>query len=278
MEQKETGEPRIAVSRLSFGFVPDHVAFERLARLNNDFGVNLGIEVNPPRWATVRGYERLAQHHDIRIVGVHGPLYANRRMFFEKMRTCWRSRDVMNITLHPLWLVVFGATQDKPRRYASPFEMAQALEAYLVVHKETIQDMRDQIVAKWRDRPWVLQENGWGPEHGEDTLSYDPGTIRAFADRYGIGTLLDTSSAALTGSNILKAYHIMQPRAIHLSDYRQYSKEENIVPGKGDHTGELRDIIGDVKHREGAVLSIEVWPKPDLKRAIGETLDFISAS
>jgi hypothetical protein len=127
----------------------------------------------------------------------------------------------------------------------------------------------------------IARENGWGPHDGRPAkLSWDTQTIRNYADEYGIETLLDTATAARTGSqqgyNMLQAYEVLRPVVIHLSDYSHHTGLENLVPGNGNYEAELKELITAIKHT-AVIVVLEVAPRPNAFEVIRKTLDFIDA-
>ncbi len=278
-------ERKIGVSRLSLGLVPDQIAFRRLATVNEELGVSLGLEVNPHRLATAEGFKRLSEKFGISIIGVHGALYSNyfgyRDEFFRDLHSS--PREAKGALLNIVWALGFGVQKDPAwlLRYRSHAELARALGAYLVVHHESLQEIGQDVLRYWVDdmKVRVLRENGWGAKDARpDRLSWDSRTIREFADAHNMGTVLDTSTAARVGLPIVQAYDDLKPDAVHFSDFcaRGGKPVENLIPGRGDHAAELRELLQEMEKRPDVAVVIEVWPKPDLATAIGETLNFIS--
>jgi hypothetical protein len=275
-------EGRLTVGRLSLGFVSEQTAFRMLREVNDSLGIRLSLEAFPHRWITPQSLVNLSNEYDIRVAGVHGPIAAQYREFLDNIRS-HVGKDSKEALYNLIWMIAFGAQSDPRwlRRYGTPMELAEGIGAYLVMHEEPLRYMGSTLVRAWAKRldGNILRENGWGPQDGRpDPLSWDIRAIRQYADEHGIQTLLDTATAARTGSqhgyDILSAYRILRPTAIHFSDYADTSQQENIVPGKGNHQAELRELIQEVKAEKTRIV-LEVSPYPSAKTAICDTLRFI---
>lgn len=275
----------IAVSRKVFPGLSEENVFARLARCNQELGVSLGMEIIPHRLTTVAGFQEFSSRFGIKVVGVHGPLQAENsfliRAIFRNLRK--KPVDYEEIGNIFKFLIGFGSLNESRflKRYGTHAKLAQALNSYLVMHMEPLQAISDEVLSSWLTQGLsVLRENGWGPKDGLlDPLSWDPKVIREYCDRRRIGTLLDTATAARAGLGILKSWEILKPEAIHLSDRKIFpsgQEQEHLEPGKGDHSGELRELLGEVKKQKGVVLVIEISAQKEIETALKRTLDFIA--
>jgi sugar phosphate isomerase/epimerase len=283
MMNKEQGSITWAVSRMTLGFKSDRRAFETLAQINEKLSVPFGLETVPHRLVTAPGLRELSRQFGIKIIGVHGPLQPKPQDLLKISLAnliTKKPRDVHEAILDLVWLVGFG-TLKEPRcakRYGSCLDLAQKLNAYLVMHQEPLEAMGQQLTREWAAKIRILRENGWGPADGlMNPLSWDPQEIKKATKKLGIGTLLDTSAAARAGQDILMAYEVMQPEAIHLSDYSVDNTGrpwENLIPGTGLLGPQLKELVQEVRRRRGVVVVLEIRTR-NLDAALDGTLNYL---
>lgn len=278
-------EGRLVAGRLSMGLVPDRAAFSELHRINTVHHLHLGIEINPHRLGTAPGFNDLAQEFNIDIQGVHGPIAGVPRDFFRNVTHDIRY-DKAEVIKSFIWWLGFGAQSDPnySRAFGNHVDLAQALQAYLVMHHEPLEAMGTSLVkaAAHRLHGRIYRENGWGPEDlRPDPLSWDILRIRDYVQEMGIRSLLDTATAARTGSangySILEAYEILKPSAIHLSEYNGETRQENQIPRSSTpHAGQLRELIQQLKDTDVLVV-LEVRPAPTAEVSLLQTLEFLDS-
>lgn len=276
-------EGRLISGRLSLGMVPDFRAFSELHRINTSHQLHLGIEINPHRLGTVQGFQELSRRFNIAIQGVHGPIAGISADFFRNLQQNIR-KDKVEVIKSFIWWIGFGAQSDSShtRAYGNHVNLAQQLESYLVMHHEPLEIMGEAVVkaaaAQLSGR--IYRENGWGPEDQRpDPLSWDIVRIRDYVQEMGIRTLLDTATAARTGAangySILQAFDVLEPAAIHFSEYNSATQQENQIPSAtSPNSGELRELVQQIKGTD-VVLVLEVRPSPTAESSLLRTLEFI---
>jgi hypothetical protein len=278
-------EGRLVVGRLSLGLVPDYRAFSELHRINTQHQVQLGIEINPHRLGTAPGFCELSRRFNIGIQGVHGPIAGVPQDFFRNFKYDIRN-DRTEVIKSLIWWVGFGA-QSEPsytRAFGDHVQLSQQLKSYLVMHHEPLEIMGESVVkaAAKELNGRIYRENGWGPEDFRpDPLSWDIVRIRDYVQEMGIRSLLDTATAARTGAvngySILQAFDVLDPAAIHFSEYDSGTHQENQIPTSSSaNAGELRDLVRRIKHTD-VVLVLEVRPSPSAETSIMQTLEFIDS-
>jgi len=288
---------QIAVSRKAFGFTPDQQAFKTLGEFNKAHGVSLGIEHNPHRLVSLEGLTQYENNFGVTVVGIHGPLQPSASTYYKEIfRNITKTpRDYIEARLQMIWLLGFGPLHEPAwlKRYGSHMELAQTLNAYVVMHEEPLRAMGDALVKEWSKKVRIVRENGWGSkDNRKEPLSWNWTLISEYCQQHEIGSCLDTATAARTSvdngnKSIIDAWKILRPNVIHFSDRLLpeigENEVENLIPGEGSHGDELAELLQRINKSPNpfypdkpVTLVLEVDSKPNPYIALERSLNFVS--
>lgn len=276
-------DAEITVSRQCFGFrvLTAREAHKRLGLLNRELGISMGLEDIVTRWTDVSGLLKVAEKNGVRIKGLHLPFFAHTRdNLVHSMESLFSRtpRQPVEALLGVGYAILLGGFKDPS--WARRYNLLDIPgDIYIVMHPEAALELArlDQLL----EYSLLLNlgvENGWGKLDNRPPLSYDPETLREFSEKYDLGVVFDTSAAARSHRDIenpvIWMFKVLgeKVKAIHLSDYTYDGKhKEGLIPGKGEHGGELREIVAEAFRGE-IPLVIEIFGGEE---GIKDTLSFM---
>jgi sugar phosphate isomerase/epimerase len=225
----------------------------------------------------------------------------------EAVRQLAQAEGVEILTVHPTVMPLPG-WRERHGGMAPTIQLAREAGAGLVVmhtpHAESL-DEREGLAFRQRIEAWQGQLAGGGLRlavenkavrtERERHYALTPlARLRAFADRYDLGLVLDTTHAASAGEDLLHARQVFDRRLVnvHLSDMggrvplarlpgARVLLGQHRFPGDGDLA--LSALLADLNHTEYAgPVTLEVnpwvaraWWPPAVRRRLAQAIEWM---
>jgi sugar phosphate isomerase/epimerase len=225
----------------------------------------------------------------------------------EAVRQLAQAEGVEILTVHPTVMPLPG-WRERHGGMAPTIQLAREAEAGLVVmhtpHAESL-DEGEGLAFRQRIEAWQGQLAGGGLRlavenkavrtERERHYALTPlARLRAFADRYDLGLVLDTTHAASAGEDLLHARQVFDRRLVnvHLSDMggrvplarlpgARVLLGQHRFPGDGDLA--LSALLADLNHTEYAgPVTLEVnpwvaraWWPPAVRRRLAQAIEWM---